>query len=204
LCDQPANEATYTKMEELDFLGASIHVSQPYPTKWCNDVVKFWEAQNAWERVLDRHPKMTVVMAHMFNYNTSDEQLDYLSYVMETYPNVHLDLAARIGWFGFLDREKIRAFIIKYSDRILFGTDLSEQIVKEQPTLTARRYHRCFQILETEEIIPAGFYGAPGEGRKAVKGLALPMDVLEAIYFKNAVRLYPGVGDTLNDMGYDF
>jgi len=39
LSDQPANEPTYAKMEELGFLGASIHVSQPYPTKWCKDAI---------------------------------------------------------------------------------------------------------------------------------------------------------------------
>jgi predicted TIM-barrel fold metal-dependent hydrolase len=203
LSDDPANEATYRKMEELGFLGTSIHVSQPYPTKWCQNAIKFWEAQNAWERVLDRHPKMTVVMAHMLNYNITGEQLDYLRYVMESYPNVNLDLAARIGWFCYLDRDQIRDFLIKYSDRILFGTDIGDQPLREDPGITARRYHRCFEILETDKMVGAGFYPAPGEGRREFKGLALPIDVLENIYYRNAVRLYPRVKEVLTTRGYE-
>lgn len=202
LSDILGNEPTYAKMEELGFLSASIHVSQPYPTKWCKDIIKFWQAQNAWERVMDRHPNMRVVMAHMLNYNMSDEQLDYLIYVMETYPNVNLDLAARIGWVFHVDRDKLRTFIIEYADRILFGTDISNQPSREKAEITAQRYHRCFEILETDEIVGAGFYPAPGAGTKEVRGMALPIDVLEKIYYKNAVRLYPHVKDVLQDMGY--
>jgi predicted TIM-barrel fold metal-dependent hydrolase len=202
LSDVPGNEPTFAKMEELGFLGASIHVSQPYPTKWCKSIIGFREAQNAWERVMDRHAKMKLVMAHMFNYNMSDEQLDYLQYVMETYPNVNLDLAARIGWVFHVDRDKLRDFTIRYADRILFGTDIADQPSREKAEITARRYHRCFEILETEKIVGAGFYPGPGAGTKKVKGMALPIDVLEKIYYKNAARLYPRVRDVLQQMGY--
>ena len=128
---------------------------------------------------------MTVVMAHMLNYNMSSEQLDYLRYVMETYPHVNLDLAARIGWFCFLDRDAIRDFLITYSDRILFGTDIGDRVLTEDRAVTARRYHRCFQILETDETINAGFFPAPGGGKREFKGMALPVDVLEKIYYRN-------------------
>ena len=53
LVDDPANDPTFTKMEQIGLTGASIHISQPYPTKWCEDPVKFWQAHNAWERVLE-------------------------------------------------------------------------------------------------------------------------------------------------------
>ena len=95
-----------------------------------------------------------------------------------------------------------RDFLIRYSDRILFGTDIADQALKENPGVTARRYHRCFEILETDKTVAAGFFPAPGEGRKEVKGLALPMDVLENIYYKNAVRLYPRVKEVLEGRGY--
>jgi len=66
--DDPANDPTFTKMDQLGLLGASIHISQPYPTKWCENPVKFWQAHNAWERVLDRHPCLKVVNAHMLDH----------------------------------------------------------------------------------------------------------------------------------------
>ncbi|MHC4435670.1 MAG: amidohydrolase family protein [Planctomycetota bacterium] len=99
LIDVPANDATFTKMEEIGMIGASVHIAQPCPTRWCEDPVKFWQAQNAWERVLDRHPKLKVVNAHMLDHFNSNEQLDYLRYVLETYPNVHVDLGARFQQF---------------------------------------------------------------------------------------------------------
>lgn len=91
---------------------------------------------------------------------------------------------------------------IKYSDRILFGTDIADRVLKEDPAITARRYHRCFQILETDETIDAGFFPPPGEERREIKGLALSVDVLEKIYYKNAVRLYPQVKEVLQRRGY--
>ncbi|MHC4117740.1 MAG: hypothetical protein ACYSWO_09565 [Planctomycetota bacterium] len=91
--------------------------------------------------------------------------------------------------------DKLRDFTIKYADRILFGIDISDQPSKEKAEIAARRYHCCFDILDTGKIVAAGFYPGPGAGTKQVKGMALPIDVLEKIYYKNAVRLYPGVKD---------
>jgi len=35
-----------------------------------------------------------------------------------------------------------------------------------------------------------------------LRGLALPLDVLEKIDFRNAMRIYPRVGDALKRLGY--
>ncbi len=197
LIDVPANDATFTKMEEIGMIGASVHISQPCPTKWCEDPVKFWEAQNAWERVLDRHPKLKVVNAHMLDHFNSDEQLDYLRYVLKAYPNVHVDLGARFQQFHRMDRDKLRQFVIEHCDRILFGTDIGGQPREGRYAEVAESYRRVFQLLETDEMIEGGFFG----GTKT-RGLALPMDVLEKIYYRNAARLYPRVEDVLKDLGY--
>jgi predicted TIM-barrel fold metal-dependent hydrolase len=198
LVDDPANDPTFAKLEELGLPGASVHISQPYPTRWCEDPVEFWKAQNAWERVLDRHPSLIVVNAHMLDHFYSDEQLDYLRYVLETYPNVHVDLAARFQQFHLMDRDNLRDFMITYADRILFGTDISDQPESEGPQVTARRYLRVFRLLETDEIVEGGFFGGA-----ATQGLALPQDVLEKIYFRNAVRIYPGAAEALRKQGFD-
>lgn len=193
----PVFEPTFAKMEEIGMLGTSIHVSQPYPSKYCEDPVKFWQAHNAWERVLDRHPKLKVVNAHMLDHFYSDEQLDYLMYVLETYPNVHVDLGARFQVFHRMDREKLRNFMIKYADRILYGTDIGRQPKAGKYKQVAEMYYRSFQLLETGKIIQGGFYD-----KTETKGLALPIDVLEKIYYRNAARLYPRVKDALTQLGY--
>lgn len=197
LIDDQVYDPTFMKMEEIGMIGASIHISQPYPTKWCDDPVKFWQAHNAWERVLDRHPKLKVVNAHMLDHFNSDEQLDYLIYVLETYPNVHVDLAARFQQFHRMDRDKLRNFMIRHADRILFGTDIGGQPREGKYREVAESYYRVFQLLETDKVIKGGFFG-----KTETKGLALPVDVLEKIYYQNAVRLYPRVKSVLSDLGY--
>lgn len=189
LVDDPMFEPTFAKMEEIGMVGASIHIAQPYPTKWCESAVRFWQAQNAWERVLDRHPRLKVVNAHMLDHFNSDEQLDYLTYVLETYPNLHVDLAARFQQFHRMDREKLRNFMIKYADRILYGTDIGGQPRPGSYAQVAQQYLRTFQLLETDMQVQGGFFS----GEDKAQGLALPADVLKKIYYQNAARLYPRV-----------
>jgi hypothetical protein len=37
---------------------------------------------------------------------------------------------------------------------------------------------------------------------EAVHGLALPREVLEKVYFRNALRIYPGLSDRMRTLGY--
>ena len=134
-------------------------------------------------------------MLDLFN---SDEQLDYLRYMLETYPNVNVELGARFQQFHMMDRENLRKFMIKYSDRILFGTDISFQPLSNAPKQVAERYIRCFKLLETDETVKGGFF----IGEEETQGLALPVEVLEKIYYKNACRLYPRVKEALKELGY--
>jgi predicted TIM-barrel fold metal-dependent hydrolase len=193
--DHPANDPALTKMEQVGLPAASIHIAQPYPTSWCTDAVAFWRAQSAWERVLNRHPDLVAVNAHMLDLFYSDEQLDRLTYMLETYPNLHVDLAARFQQFHRMDYDRLRAFVMKYADRILFGTDVGE-VGEEDVEAIAARYYRCFQLLETDEVQPGGFFGDT-----PTKGLALPQEVLDKIYYQNAARLYPRVADVLKELG---
>lgn len=198
LSDHPANDPVYTKMEQLGMVAASVHIAQPYPTRWCESPVDFWSAQMAWLRVLDRHPDMVVVMAHMQDFFYSDEQLDFLCYMMETYPNYYVDLAARFQQFSRMDRDNLREFFIKYQDRILFGTDISDQPSRDAAAV-ASSYNRCFRLLETGDIVEGGGFFSDRQAR----GLELPREVLEKIYYKNAIEIYPRIGKVMKELGYN-
>ena len=61
-----------------------------------------------------------------------------------------------------------------------------------------QRYFNAFQILETDQLVNGSFFGD-----NEVEGLSLPKEVLEKIYFRNAMKVYPGVKDTMIKLGYD-
>ena len=82
--------------------------------------------------------------------------------------------------------------MIEHADRILFGTDIGGQPREGRYEEVAESYRRAFQLLETDKVIKGGFFSGT-----ETKGLALPVDVLEKIYYRNAARLYPRVKDVL-------
>ncbi len=207
--DLPDNDPTFDKMEEIGMVAASPHVTNPCGTfgrrtEWFSEPVEFWRQQHAWEDVLKKHPRLVVVNAHMLWLCLSDEQLDYLRYMLATYPNLHIDLATVPNFLHGVGRENLRDFVIEHADRILFGTDMASAwcvpaLDKQFPEIPDKvpQYRRYFEFLETDKELPSGI-----EDEHKLRGLALPQDVLEKIYFRNAMRIYPHVTDTLTQLGY--
>ncbi|MCX7825413.1 MAG: amidohydrolase [Verrucomicrobiae bacterium] len=207
--DLPANDPTFDRMEQIGMVAASPHVANPCGTfgrrtEWFAEPVEFWRQQHAWENVLKKHPRLVVVNAHMLWLCYSDEQLDYLRYMLKTYPNLNVDLATVPIFLHAVGRDNLRAFMIEYADRILFGTDLASkwfvpELDKKFPKIKDKvpQYQRYFEFLETAKEMPSGI-----KDEHKMRGLALPLDVLEKIYFRNAMRIYPHIADTLKQLGY--
>jgi len=207
--DQAANDPTFDRMEQIGMVAASPHVANPCGTfgrrtQWFSEPVEFWRQQHAWENVLKKHPRLVVVNAHMLWLCLSDEQLDYLRYMLATYPNLHVDLATTPNFLHGVGRDNLRAFMIEHADRILFGTDMGSPwcvpvLDKEFPKIRDKvpQYQRYFDFLETDKELPSGI-----EGEHKLRGLSLPLDVLEKIYFRNAMRIYPHVAEALTQLGY--
>jgi len=222
--DHPANDPVFYKMEQLGMVAASPHVCNPCgtfgrrTTGWVPDPVEFWRQQHAWENVLKKHPNLVVVNAHMLWLCYSDEQLDYLRYMLSTYPNLNVDMATTPEFLYYVGRDNMRDFMIEYADRVLFGTDMGTKWfgpdlggAADKFETRAPNYKRYFDYLETDKILPSGFVdvtqGQGGvrtgaEGAFKIQGLALPQDVLEKIYFRNAMRIYPHVKANLKKLGY--
>jgi len=144
------------------------------------------EARN---RVLARHPKTQFIVLHVGN---NAENLALVSECMDRFPNMHVELAARIGELGRQPRAA-RKFFDKYQDRILFGTDASpggrdtpQQVFNEQ------MYEIYFRFLETEdEYFDYAPSRVPPQGRWRIYGLSLPDAILKKVYYENATRLLP-------------
>jgi hypothetical protein len=196
--DDPANEPVLKEMEKIGMLAASVHIADPNGpfgnrTKWCADPVEFWREITGFERVLNRHPSLKVVAAHCSWLICQDAQIDYLRYLLTAYPNLYIDLAATFQYYYLDNYENLRDFMIRFSDRILYGTD--EGIIEKKPAIPGHvmNYIRTFRILETDQTVDL---------RNPIRGLNLPREVLEKIYYKNALKLYPGLADRMIKLGY--
>jgi predicted TIM-barrel fold metal-dependent hydrolase len=207
--DHRANDPIFDKMEQIGMVAASPHVTNPCGTfgrrtEWFSEPVEFWRQQHAWENVLKKHPQLVVVNAHMLWLCYSDEQLDYLRYMLTTYPNLNVDLATVPNFLHAVGRDNLREFMIEYADRILFGTDMASkwfvpELDKKLPKIREKvpQYQRYFEFLETDKELPSGV-----KDEHKMRGLALPLEVLEKIYFRNAMRIYPHIADALTQLGY--
>ena len=128
------------------------------------------------DHVFAKHPKTTFVALHWANW---PENLDYVSGMLDKYPNVLVEFGARQAELGRQPR-RAREFFLKYQDRIMFGTD-SE--------VTEEMYRNYFRWLETNDEY-FDYWGYPGQGRWKIYGMGLPDSVLEKVYHKNAERVF--------------
>lgn len=127
--------------------------------------------------VFRKHPKTTFIAAH-FGWFAND--LAHLGKLLDAMPNVHVEFGAIIAELGRQPR-MAKAFFEKYQDRILFGKD----------SWVPSEYTTYFRVLETQdEYFP---YHKKYHAFWRMYGMGLSDDVLKKIYYKNALRLIPGI-----------
>jgi len=194
--DSPASNQVYAKMAELGMPTASAHVGKGGTS------TEALEAFAAWSRVMKGNPRLKAVTAHMGNQMYRRDPFTEIEAMMEAHPNFFVDTSWSMTASILSDREKVRNLFIRRSDRILFGTDIgSGSISPERYEYMAVNYEKVIRFLETDEWVQGPLWLCGNNGAK-LKGLALPRDVLENIYYKNAARIYPGVAEGLRKLGY--
>jgi predicted TIM-barrel fold metal-dependent hydrolase len=139
----------------------------------------FDELIDGLEAVVVRHPQTTFIGAHV---GCAAEDLARVSRILERAPNFHVDIAARIGELG-RQPYTARAFIERWSDRVLFGTDMAPD-----PAWWAV-YFRFLETADESFAYDADEDEPPSQGRWRIHGLHLPDEVLRRIYHDNAARL---------------
>src|ERR1700728_2104901 len=128
------------------------------------------------DRVIARHPKTTFVAAHVAECG---ENLGRARELLEKYPNVVLDISARVSELGRQPYSS-RALFLDFPDRILFGSDL----VPEESMY--RLYYRFLETADEYFDYPSH---ASRQGRWQIHGIHLPEDILRKVYRENALRL---------------
>ena len=148
---------------------------EPRPTGY----PPFDELIDGLEAVVARHPGTTFIGAHV---GCAAEDLARVSGILERCPNFHVDLAARIAELGRQPRTA-RAFVERWADRVLFGTDMGPD------PAWYRVYFRFLETADESFAYDADEDEAPTQGRWRIHGLDLPDDVLSRVYRENALRL---------------
>lgn len=138
-------------------------------------------------RVFARHPKTQFVALHVGNFA---EDLGNVAACLDKYPNLHVDIAARVGELGRQPRTA-RRFFDKYQDRILFGTDaVPNGVETPQQIFGDKLYEIYYRFLETEdEYFDYAPAPVPPQGRWQIYGIGLPPSILKKVYYNNAAKL---------------
>ena len=129
------------------------------------------------ENVLERCPTLRVIFAHFFFMS---DDLGRVSDLFESYKNVSFDITPGDGMYPIFsaNREEAKDFFVKYSDRILFGTDIVDTgLVSHGVLYWRQKVARMRRFLETDLPTDWGI------------GLELPKKTLAKIYSGNFERI---------------
>ena len=126
------------------------------------------------EHAVRDNPKTTFIACHLANC-CSD--LSRLAKLFDAYPNLYADIAARYGEIAPIPRY-VKAFIEKYADRIVYGTDMGT---------SQQMYQVTFRILETAD---EHFYERDlFDYHWPLHGLSLTEATLKKIYSENGRKI---------------
>jgi predicted TIM-barrel fold metal-dependent hydrolase len=139
------------------------------------------------DRFVEKHPGLRFVGAHLGSLEWS---VDELAKRLDRFPNMAVDMAARISHLQYqsrINREKVRNFMIRYKDRLIYATDAGMS-ANSDADATRRNLHERWladwKYLVTDETMTSS------QVNGSFQGLKLPRDVVDHIYYKNAVRWF--------------
>jgi len=207
--DDPIFDKFYAYAEEMG-LPVTLHVADP-PSFWdinkimpyalkvgwfCDETFpRFKEFHYETEGILKKFPRLKLTLAHFF-FTSAD--YDYAVYLMETYPNVYLDLTPNGEMFADFTKRVANwhDFFVKYADRIIYGTDTYNQellanIDDYKNSYIGHRINLVRRAIEGVEPFIDESYGN-------IVPLTLNNTTLNKIYRENFIKLYGDVRD-VND-----
>lgn len=146
------------------------------------------EEYPSWEEIMGEqhdlfrtHPETTFINAHL---GWMGNDLARLGRLLDELPNMYTEIGAVLAELGRQPRYA-REWLIKYQDRVLFGKD----------SWRPEEYYVYFRVLETADDY-FDYYRRRHAFWK-MYGLDLPDEVLKKIYYQNALRLLPGIDESL-------
>jgi len=157
---------------ELNIFQDRYRPSSQYPT--------FEELMRQRDTMFAQHPKTRFIAAHFAWYGND---LKRAARMLDTMPNVVLEVAAVLYEFGRQPYASAQ-FFQKYQDRVMFGKD----------TFEASEYPYYWRVFETHDEYFDYYRGYHAFWK--LYGMGLPDDVLKKLYYRNALRVEPGLPQT--------
>jgi predicted TIM-barrel fold metal-dependent hydrolase len=141
------------------------------------------------DRMLGAHPGLRFDAVHLASL---EWDVDRVADFLERFPNADVDLAARLVHLEYQsasDRQKVRRFLIRYQDRVLYGSDASYG-PQEADTAEIAALHADWR--NDWRFLVTGGRMHSGDFEAGFHGLRLPRTVVDKIYRRNAERLFAG------------
>ena len=141
----------------------------------------FEEVMAEQHNIFRKHPNTKFIAAHLGWFGNDLERLGKL---LDEMPNVYTEIGAVLAELG---RQPItaRTWLIDYQDRVLMGKD----------TYKKEEYYTYFRVLETSDEYFD--YYRKRHAHWKMYGLSLPDSVLQKIYYKNVLKVIPGIDESL-------
>lgn len=195
--DDPEFDPVWDKCAELG-LPVLIHIAEPSPffDAWDYHNERWLELKQFPQRarppekyppfetliaernhLFAKHPKTNFIAAHLAFHGND---LERLGKTLDSLPNMYVDIAAVLAELG---RQPYSAhdFLVKYQDRVLMGKDIYD----------VNEYKWYFRSLETRDEYFE--YYRPRHAFWRIYGFQVPDEVLKKVYYKNALKLVPGL-----------
>src|SRR5450759_1575794 len=142
---------------------------------------------NARDHLLELHPDLKFVGCHL---GSLEWNVDEIAKRLDKFPNLAVDMAARICHLQYQsakDRKSVRDFCIKYQERLLYGTDLSDN-GSDNGEKVAKWMHDTW--FDDWKYFTSKDKMTSDEFKGTFEGLQLPKEVVRKIYAENAIRRY--------------
>jgi len=141
------------------------------------------------DRMLSAHPALRFDAVHLASL---EWDVDKVADFLDRFPNANVDLAARLVHLEFQaanNPAKVRQFLLRYQDRILYGSDDSYGPGDSDARALAEVHTAWVQdwrFLATSDRLRSSDFAPP------FRGLHLPRAVLDKIYRGNAQSMFAG------------
>ncbi len=181
-----------------------LHMADPdtyYATTYANSKIYGTKDEhlNDLETLIQNHPDLQFQLAH-FAAQPEIHRLPHLAEWFEKYDNIVVDTASS-RWMArelSKDPDAAREFLIRFSKRVLFGTDatLNTSPTKDNQSPLSPYMGRfvaqriLWETNERNTPLPFPDPDTEDSGGTVINGLNLPLKVLRDLYWRNAQRLY--------------